>query len=69
MVEFDQSISWRQVVTARTVILWPFDEAGELIGEDSYGSSDVTQFEQVPEDELPAAYKAMLDAIEFAGVG
>src|SRR5690242_1618554 len=30
------------VVYARTAIFWPFDEAGTLIGEDSYGSSDNT---------------------------
>jgi hypothetical protein len=48
------------LVFARTVILWPFNEAGELIGEDSYGSSDTSVFEQVPDDELPAEYVAML---------
>ena len=51
------------VVYARTVIFWPFNEAGRLIGEDSYGSSDTSVFEQVPEDELPADYVAMLEAI------
>jgi hypothetical protein len=56
------------VVTARTVIFWPFNEAVELIGEDSYGSSDVTDFQRVPDDELPEAYSAMLDAIGLAGV-
>jgi hypothetical protein len=56
------------LVTARTVIFWPFNEAGELIGEDSYGSSDVSDCRRVPDDELPAAYVAMLDAIGFDGV-
>ena len=53
------------VVYARTAIFWPFDESGTLIGEDSYGSSDNTVWEQVPTDELPAEYVAMLDAIGF----
>jgi hypothetical protein len=56
------------LVTARTAIFWPFDEACELIGEDSYGSSDVTDCRRVPDDELPAAYLAMLDAIGFGSV-
>jgi len=54
------------VVTARTAIFWPFNDACELIGEDSYGSSDVTECQRVPDDELPRAYVAMLDAIGFA---
>jgi hypothetical protein len=56
------------LVTARTVIFWPFNEAGELLGEDSYGSSDVSDCQRVPDDELPDAYVAMLDAIGFGGV-
>jgi hypothetical protein len=54
------------LVYARTVILWPFNEAGELLGEDSYGSSDTSVFEQVPFDELPPAYVAMLHQIGLA---
>jgi hypothetical protein len=57
------------LVFARTVILWPFSEAGELVGEDSYGSSDTSVFEQVPAEELPAGYVAMLAQIGLAGVG
>ena len=60
-------VNGHYLVTARTAIFWPFNEACELIGEDSYGSSDVNDFELVPDDELPAAYVAMLDAIGFAG--
>jgi hypothetical protein len=48
------------LVFARTVILWPFNEAGELTGEDSYGSSDTSVFEQIPDEELPPEYVAML---------
>jgi hypothetical protein len=54
------------LVYARTAIFWPFDESGTLIGEDSYGSSDLSEFTQVPDDELPAEYLAMLDAIGYA---
>jgi len=51
------------VVTARTAIFWPFDESCTLIAEDSYGSSDLRDLTLVPDDELPADYVAMLDAI------
>jgi hypothetical protein len=53
-------LSGHYVVYARTVILWPFNEAGELVGEDSYGSSDTSVFEQIPYEELPPEYVAML---------
>ena len=56
------------LVTARTVIFWPFNEACELVSEDSYGASDLTKWELVPDHELPEAYVAMLDAIGFAPV-
>jgi hypothetical protein len=56
------------LVTARVTIFWPFNEAAELVGEDSYGSSDATDCQRVPDDELPAEYVAMLDAIGFGGV-
>jgi hypothetical protein len=55
------------LVFARTVILWPFNEAGELVGEDSYGSSDTSVFELIPDEELPAQYVAMLRSIGRAG--
>ena len=61
-------INGHYLVTARTAIFWPFDENGVLIGEDSYGSSDVADCHRVPDDELPAEYVAMLDAIGFAPV-
>ena len=59
-------INGHYLVTARTAIFWPFDENGVLIGEDSYGSSDVADCQRVPNDELPAEYVAMLDAIGYA---
>ena len=61
-------VNGHYVVTARTAIFWPFDEAGVLVGEDSYGSSDVSEFEQVAEEDLPPAYVAMLEAVGLAGV-
>ena len=51
------------IVYARTVIFWPFNEAGELTGEDSYGSSDTSVFEPVADADLPTAYVTMLEAI------
>ena len=51
------------VTRHRIVLLWPFDEAGQLIGEDSYSSSDRTIIEEVPFERLPAAYLAMLDKL------
>jgi SnoaL-like protein len=56
------------IVYARTAIFWPFNEACELIGEDSYGSSDTSVWEQVPEDALPEAYVTMLHAIGLSAV-
>ncbi len=53
-------VTGHYLVFARTVILWPFNEAGELVGEDSYGSSDTSVFQQVPDEELPPEYVAML---------
>jgi hypothetical protein len=55
------------LVYARTVILWPFNAAGELTGEDSYGSSDTSVFQQVPQDELPPAYLDMLRTLDLVG--
>jgi hypothetical protein len=56
-------IDGHYIVTARTAIFWPFDESCTLTAEDSYGSSDLSDITQVPDDKLPADYVAMLDAI------
>lgn len=61
-------IDGHYIVHARTAIFWPFNEDCELIGEDSYGTSDPHDFERVPDDELPAAYVTMLKAIGFPTV-
>lgn len=58
-------VNGHYIVHARTAIFWPFDADCVLQGEDSYGSSDVTDFEQVPNDELPAEYVQMLEAVGF----
>ena len=50
------------VVTARIVNFWKFNGAGQLDCEDAYASAG-TSFEQVPDDELPEAYVAMLELI------
>ena len=56
-------VNGHYIVTARTAIFWPFDESCTLVAEDSYGSSDVREWSQVPDDELPSDYVAMLEAI------
>ncbi len=56
-------IDGHYIVTARTAIFWPFDESCTLTAEDSYGSSDLSDITQVPDDELPADYGARLQAI------
>jgi hypothetical protein len=56
-------IDGHYIVTARTAIFWPFDESCALVAEDSYGSSDLRDLTLVPDDELPAEYVAMLEAI------
>jgi hypothetical protein len=49
------------IVVFRSLNLWPFNDAGELTGEDVYSTADMTTIEQVPEDELPTAYLRMLE--------
>jgi hypothetical protein len=52
------------IVTNRTAIFWPFDESCTLIGEDSYGTSDLEDITVIPDEELPDEYVAMLEAID-----
>jgi hypothetical protein len=40
------------------VILWPFNAAGDMLGEDGYSTFDPDGAELVTPDELPAAYLA-----------
>jgi hypothetical protein len=51
------------LVVTRVVNFWPFNEAGELTGEDAFSTTDTNTFEQLPEDELPPAYVRMLELI------
>ena len=53
-------------VTNRTVILWVFDEFCALVGEDSYASTDIDDIQRVPDHQLPAAYLAMLEALQLS---
>ncbi len=57
-------IDGHYLVTNRTVIFWPFDDTGALVGEESYASSDINDIQRVPDDELPDEYRAMLDSIK-----
>jgi hypothetical protein len=59
-------IDGHYLVTARTVIFWPFDDQCRLVGEDSYGSSDVSDCTRVPDEDLPAAYVAMFESLGLA---
>lgn len=51
------------LVRFRNVVLWSFDDAGLALGEDSYTTIDPSDFEPVPDADLPAAYRAYLDEI------
>lgn len=44
------------LVTRRIVLFWPFDEAGEMLGEDGIGSVDPTAVRKLDQSELPDAY-------------
>jgi hypothetical protein len=57
------------LVTYRALIVWPFDEQGDLIGEDGYGAWDARDFEAIDSDELPEEYKALFAEHEYASVG
>jgi SnoaL-like domain len=44
------------LVSQRVVLFWPFDEAGQMIGEDGYANLDRTRVRKLTADELPATY-------------
>jgi len=50
------------LVAYRAVILWPFNAAGEMLGEDGYSTLDPDRASLVAPEDLPAAYLA-----QFAG--
>jgi hypothetical protein len=47
------------LVTRRIVLFWPFNAAGEMLGEDGYGSVDPRAVRKLREDELPDAYRRL----------
>jgi hypothetical protein len=50
------------LVTQRVVIFWPFNEQGQMLGEDGYASFDPMSARLLGDDELPDAYRRL-----FAG--
>ena len=46
------------LVTQRVVIFWPFNAAGQMIGEDGYANLDPRAVRKLDESELPDAYTA-----------
>jgi hypothetical protein len=46
----------------RGLVIWPFDEKGGLVGEDTY-TSGVLSAERVPDHEIPRDYLQMLEKI------
>ena len=47
------------LVTRRIVLFWPFNEAGEMLGEDGIGSVDPTCVRKLDQAELPDAYRSL----------
>jgi hypothetical protein len=48
------------LVTQRVVIFWPFDEAGQMVGEDGYANFDPTAARRLGASELPPTYTALV---------
>jgi hypothetical protein len=57
------------LVIYRALIVWPFDEAGDLIGEDGYGAWDARDAELVRGEDLPREYVDLFQRSEYAEVG
>jgi hypothetical protein len=51
------------VVTQRVVIFWPFNEAGQMIGEDGYANLDPHAVRKLDASELPDTYTSRLAAV------
>ena len=49
------------LVTIRTLIVWPFDENGKIIGEESWSVAP-TSMEKIPHDEVPENFKTYIRA-------
>jgi hypothetical protein len=48
------------LVTQRVVIFWPFNEAGQMVGEDGYANLDPLAFRPLDASELPESYTARI---------
>ena len=46
------------LVTQRVVLFWPFNEAGQMVGEDGYANLDPRAARPLDESELPDTYTA-----------
>jgi len=46
------------LVTQRVVIFWPFNAAGQMVGEDGYANLDPRAVRKLDQSELPEAYTA-----------
>ena len=57
------------LVTYRALIVWPFDEDGDLIGEDGYGAWDPADAVPVASADLPDEYVRLFDESEYPLVG
>lgn len=57
------------LVAYRAVIFWPFDEHGDMLGEEGYTTFDPHDAFRVSQDELPAAYVDQFPASELVGAG
>jgi len=57
------------LVTYRALIVWPFDEHADLIGEDGYGAWDPADIVEVDPADLPPEYVALFEPAEYASVG
>jgi hypothetical protein len=51
------------LVTQRAVILWPFNEAGQMVGEDGYANLDPRAVRELDKSELPATYTAGIASV------
>ena len=51
------------LVTQRVVIFWPFNEAGEIVGEDGYANLDPRAARALDESELPDTYTARVAGV------
>ena len=50
------------LVTSRVVIFWPFNQAGQMVGEDGYATWDPTSARALDESELPETYRQLVAA-------